>query len=109
MTEEQSRILSETNRAVNSLTAVVVGYNGDKGLVGTVEKMADGVAALQRTVLTLVTRQECVENRESCAGRRGHSADRKWMRTKDAILVFLTLVSVATAVVLAFQRIAKVP
>jgi len=77
----------ENNRLLHELLGAVRGLNGDGGLIGRVSSIGEDVTTIRITIPTLMTKDDCVNTRGACELRRGGFRDRKWMRTKDAVLV----------------------
>ncbi len=82
MTKQQAAQLAETHTLVTKVATVLLGANGDTGLVGAVTETRGDVRAIKETLPLLTTKTECKEVRSACKG----AGDWRYGRRKDLIL-----------------------
>ena len=82
MTKAQSAQFDAAMKTITTVATVLLGANGDPGLVGDVAEIRKDTRGIKDALPTLTTKAECKETREGCS----KAGDKQYTRRKDWIL-----------------------
>ena len=96
---DTDRGTTDNTRMLHELLGAIRGINGDGGLIGRMERVAEDVTTIRITLPTLMTKEDCVAKREACANRQGGKAEKRWSKNKDVVLIIVASVGMIGTII----------